>query len=216
MAKSPGDSGKLISSGNLVMVTIPGAVPSSALRMAYKELFAVVFKIPSESVKTRVLHAVVNALNGDSPMRSCKCSFKVEKSDRSTQTATGEIESPKKSSDKQKSQIHPVGGVVKLGRKRKVLAPQASTGTDLDDSLPERLKSRRSSEVKVKLPKAPLEPPEIIQELSRQIEADIDSYSDIDGMISDLEKAKTTSDRAVKDMMLKDWVECYKYTDGYL
>ncbi|XP_055708511.1 uncharacterized protein LOC129804868 [Phlebotomus papatasi] len=215
MAKSPGDNNKFVSSGSLVMVTIPGAVPSSALRMAYKELFAVVFKIPSESVKTRVLHAVVNALNGDSPMRSCKCSVKVEKSDRSTQTATGETESQEKSSDNQKSQIHPVGAVVKLGRKRKVLAPQATTGTDLGDSLPERLKSRRSSEVKVKSPKATLEP---VQELSRKIEADIDNYnySDIEGMISELENVKTTSDRDVKIMMLRDWVECYKYTDGYL
>ncbi|XP_059612854.1 uncharacterized protein LOC132259304 isoform X2 [Phlebotomus argentipes] len=186
--------------------------------MVYGDLFSAVFKIPHESVKTRVLHAVVAALNGDSPLRSCRCSAQVETTDRSSQTTFDETASAEVAAetqvDTQKPQIISVGGVVKLGKKRRNLTPQASTGQDLGVRFSGRQKTTSTARTKVWPKVSSVSTKDYLEEA---IAAAIDDCGNIDKMIEDLGQNKAIDmDKTVKDMMLKDWLECDKLKNGFL
>uniref|UniRef100_A0A1B0CEI9 Uncharacterized protein n=1 Tax=Lutzomyia longipalpis TaxID=7200 RepID=A0A1B0CEI9_LUTLO len=201
--------------------SVTSRAPSPALLSAYKELLGVVFKIPNESVKARVLAATLAALNGESPDSSSKslCHCSVERIDRSTQTTLDE-EVPRVATDSaQKPPILSVGGVVKGGRKRKVLTPTASTGKDLGVRLTERQKLLRQ-QIKERPAVRSSERLPSETDLTETIVEGFESLPDeeIAAMLRDLEaSAHPDVNKVVKNWMLKDWIECTEYNDdGYL
>ncbi|GAB0098263.1 hypothetical protein DMENIID0001_139780 [Sergentomyia squamirostris] len=221
---------KLLRNGITQSVTSSSSSSSASLLKAYRELFAVVEKIPNVNVKTRVFNAILTAVNGEFPesmrkKQNCKCSVmtKVETKTISTQTTMDDYKNDRESASvikDKKSPIIPIGGVVKLGRKRKTLLPQATSSSNLGVKLTKRQEQQRmlqESQTRGRQQVKSEAPGEILSKfIQTQLLQGTEGFAEL---LKELEDPKVTlkdDKKTTKLMMVWDWWICDKFKNGFL